>query len=100
MGQAMASDQGDEIDIAERFTSYRNRLIPYIHYLRNGQSVHDTNEDCFVSGISDRFHKVVLVWTARGRTAARTLSGIEVFGVRDGRITDVWNTPYSTQSWG
>lgn len=42
----------------------------------------------------------VLVWTARGRTAARTLSGIEVFGVRDGRITDVWNTPYSTQSWG
>ncbi|GAA1864069.1 hypothetical protein GCM10009836_50470 [Pseudonocardia ailaonensis] len=42
----------------------------------------------------------VLVWNASGRTAARTLSGIEVFRVRDGRITDVWNTPYSTDTWG
>lgn len=42
----------------------------------------------------------VLVWNAAGRTAERTLSGIEVFRVRDGRITDVWNTPYSTQPWG
>lgn len=42
----------------------------------------------------------VLVWTARGRTAERVLSGIEVFRVREGRITDVWNTPYSTSPWG
>ena len=42
----------------------------------------------------------VLVWTARGRTAERLLSGIEVFGVRDGRITDVWNAPYATSPWG
>jgi hypothetical protein len=42
----------------------------------------------------------VLVWTARGRTADRTLSGIEVFQVQDGRITDVWNTSYSTEPWG
>jgi hypothetical protein len=42
----------------------------------------------------------VLVWTARGRSADRLLTGIEVFRVRDGRITDVWNTPYSTQPWG
>lgn len=41
----------------------------------------------------------VLVWTARGRTADRVLSGIEVFGVRDGRITDVWNAPYATSPW-
>ncbi|WP_018333052.1 hypothetical protein [Actinomycetospora chiangmaiensis] len=41
----------------------------------------------------------VLVWTARGRTADRLLSGIEVFRVVDGRITDVWNTPYSTEPW-
>ena len=42
----------------------------------------------------------VLVWTARGRTAERLLSGIEVFRVRDGRITDVWNAPYATDPWG
>ncbi|WP_037075785.1 nuclear transport factor 2 family protein [Pseudonocardia spinosispora] len=42
----------------------------------------------------------VLVWTARGRTADRLLTGIEVFRVREGRITDVWNTPYSTMPWG
>ena len=41
----------------------------------------------------------VLVWTARGRTAERLLSGIEVFRVVDGRITDVWNAPYSTEPW-
>lgn len=41
----------------------------------------------------------VLVWTARGRTAERLLTGIEVFRVDEGRITDVWNTPYSTEAW-
>lgn len=41
----------------------------------------------------------VLVWTARGRTAERLLSGIEVFRVAEGRITDVWNAPYSTEPW-
>lgn len=40
-----------------------------------------------------------LVWTAHGRTADRTLSGIEVFRVVEGRITDVWNTAYSDQPW-
>ena len=42
----------------------------------------------------------VLVWTAEGRTADRLLTGIEVFRVRDGRITDVWNAPSSTERWG
>ena len=41
----------------------------------------------------------VLVWTAVGRTADRTLAGIEVFRVVDGRITDVWNSPYATEPW-
>lgn len=41
----------------------------------------------------------VLVWSAHGRTAERVLSGIEVFRVVDGRITDVWNTPYGTEAW-
>ena len=41
----------------------------------------------------------VLVWNATGRTAERTLSGIEVFRVADGRITDVWNAPYATEHW-
>lgn len=42
----------------------------------------------------------VLVWTADGRTADRRLTGIEIFRVRDGRITDVWNAPYTTEAWG
>lgn len=42
----------------------------------------------------------VLVWTARGRTADRLLTGIEVFRVVDGRITEVWNAPYTTEPWG
>lgn len=41
----------------------------------------------------------VLVWNTTGRTAERTLSGIEVFRVVDGRITDVWNSPYTTEPW-
>ncbi len=41
----------------------------------------------------------VLVWTARGRTAERLLSGIEVFRVVAGRITDVWNAPYASDPW-
>lgn len=41
----------------------------------------------------------VLVWSASGRTAERIMSGIEVFRVRDGRITDVWNAPYATEAW-
>ncbi|HET7690876.1 MAG TPA: glycoside hydrolase family 16 protein [Nocardioidaceae bacterium] len=57
-----------EIDIAERFTSYTNRLIPYIHYLRNGEEHHDTNEECRVADLSERFHKIVLIWTVRGMT--------------------------------
>lgn len=40
-----------------------------------------------------------LVWTARGRTAEQLLSGIEVFRVVGGRITDVWNTPYTSEPW-
>ncbi len=42
----------------------------------------------------------VLVWTAEGRTADRRLTGIEVFRVDEGRITDVWNAPYTTEPWG
>lgn len=57
-----------EIDIAERFTAYENRLIPYVHYLRDGDEYHDTNEDCHVARLSDRFHKLVLIWTAKGMT--------------------------------
>ena len=41
----------------------------------------------------------VLVWTARGRSSERLLTGIEVFRVAEGRITDVWNMPYSTEPW-
>ncbi len=42
---------------------------------------------------------VSLVWSAHGRTRERVLSGIEIFRVVDGRITEVWNTPYSKDAW-
>lgn len=57
-----------EIDIAERFTAYQNRVIPNIHYLRDGAHHHDTNNYCFVPELSDHFHKIVLIWTAKRMT--------------------------------
>ncbi|WP_354701648.1 hypothetical protein DSM112329_01974 [Paraconexibacter sp. AEG42_29] len=40
----------------------------------------------------------VLVWNC-ARSSGQTLSGIEVFRVVDGRITDVWNATYSEEPW-
>jgi hypothetical protein len=40
----------------------------------------------------------VLVWNC-ARAGGGTLSGIEVFRVQDGRITDVWNAPYAEEAW-
>ncbi|WP_164478542.1 nuclear transport factor 2 family protein [Mycolicibacterium stellerae] len=43
---------------------------------------------------------VTAVWNiVRAGGGQRVISGIEVFRVRDGRITDVWNSPYSTEPW-
>jgi beta-glucanase (GH16 family) len=52
-----------EIDIAEMFSQYPNRAIPYIHYNPLlGVDPLQTNEFCLVSNL-DQFHTYTLVWT-------------------------------------
>jgi hypothetical protein len=43
---------------------------------------------------------VTLVWNVTGRDPGWTLCGIEIFRVRGGVITDVWNLPYAEGRWG
>lgn len=43
---------------------------------------------------------VTLVWNVTGRDPGWTLCGIEIFRVRGGLITDVWNLPYAEGRWG
>jgi beta-glucanase (GH16 family) len=66
-----------EIDIAELFTAYPDRLIPYVHYLPyDDQKV--TNNYCMVQDPS-AWHVLTLVWTPQelrfkydGRTCLRS----------------------------
>ncbi|HSV40765.1 MAG TPA: glycoside hydrolase family 16 protein, partial [Nocardioidaceae bacterium] len=56
-----------EIDIAEFYTTYPDRVIPYVHFLEAfpGQSV--TNTECFVER-PDEFHTYLLEWTPETMT--------------------------------
>lgn len=56
--------QSGEIDIAELFTAYPDRLIPTVHYTRVGEGTTDSNTSCFVSKLG-RYHKLLLIWTPR-----------------------------------
>lgn len=40
-----------------------------------------------------------LTWEATRRSTGDRLCGIEIFRVRDGRVTDVWNAPYAEGAW-
>jgi beta-glucanase (GH16 family) len=53
---------GAEIDIAEWYSAFADRVIPYVH---TGSSVntHVTNNYCMVSNASGLFHTYVLEWT-------------------------------------
>lgn len=51
-----------EIDIAEFFTRYPDRVIPYLHYQQSGPDPNVTNNWCLVSRPED-FHTYVLEWT-------------------------------------
>jgi hypothetical protein len=43
---------------------------------------------------------VTLVWNVTGRDPAWKLCGVEIFRVIDGKISEVWNTPYVDGAWG
>jgi beta-glucanase (GH16 family) len=56
-----------EIDIAEFYTTYPDRVVPYVHFLEAfpGQPV--TNTECFVER-PDEFHTYRLEWTPEAMT--------------------------------
>jgi beta-glucanase (GH16 family) len=51
-----------EIDIAEYYTQYPDRLIPYIHYNDGGRDPNVTNTSCMVPKPSE-FHSYAAEWT-------------------------------------
>lgn len=53
-----------EIDIAEFYTQYPDRVIPFIHYNHGGTDPNVTNNYCLVDKPSE-FHTYVLEWTTQ-----------------------------------
>ena len=43
---------------------------------------------------------VTWVWNCTNEQDSEIFSGIEIFRVADGRITEVWNSPYGDELWG
>jgi beta-glucanase (GH16 family) len=54
-----------EIDIAEMYSQYPDRAIPYLHYEEAEPSPTVTNNFCFLSDL-DEFHTYVAEWTSSG----------------------------------
>jgi beta-glucanase (GH16 family) len=52
-----------EIDIAEMFSNYSDRAIPYIHYDEAAPDLNVTNTSCMISDLA-AFHTYTLEWTA------------------------------------
>ncbi|MET0930345.1 MAG: glycoside hydrolase family 16 protein [Aeromicrobium sp.] len=59
---------GVEIDIAELYSNYADRVIPYVHYA-SGADTTVTNPYCLVNRPSD-FHTYTLEWTATAMSIA------------------------------
>ncbi|HJR89371.1 MAG TPA: glycoside hydrolase family 16 protein [Aeromicrobium sp.] len=53
-----------EIDIAEYFTEWSDRVIPYVRYDHPGDDPTETTEDCEVDR-PDAFHRYALQWTPK-----------------------------------
>lgn len=51
-----------EIDIAEYYTLYPDRMVPYIHYNDGGLDLNVTNTSCMISTPTE-FHSYVAEWT-------------------------------------
>jgi beta-glucanase (GH16 family) len=54
-----------EIDIAEMFSQYPDRAIPYIHYEQAEGGGDVTNTNCFIADLEE-FHTYAVEWTAGG----------------------------------
>ncbi len=52
-----------EIDIAEVYSRYPDRAIPYIHHNNEANDPNKTKTDCLISDIA-AFHKYAVEWTA------------------------------------
>lgn len=53
-----------EIDIAEMFSQYPDRAIPYIHYIPFANGLNVTKTSCTISNLR-RFHTYAVEWTKR-----------------------------------
>jgi beta-glucanase (GH16 family) len=53
-----------EIDVAEYYSLYPDRVVPYIHYNLSGADSTVTNTRCYVAD-PWKFHTYSMVWTAR-----------------------------------
>lgn len=51
-----------EIDIAETYSKYPDRAIPYLHYTQTGPDPTATNNDCLIDDVSE-FHTYAAEWT-------------------------------------
>ncbi len=58
-----------EIDIAEMYSQWSDRVIPYIHYLLGTVDESVTNNYCMIDDVSD-FHTYTLEWTSTTLTIA------------------------------
>jgi beta-glucanase (GH16 family) len=52
-----------ELDVAEMFSQYPDRAIPYIHYNSAAESPNVTNTSCMIRNLS-AFHTYTLEWTS------------------------------------
>jgi beta-glucanase (GH16 family) len=70
-----------EIDIAEMYSQYPDRAIPYIHYNAAAPDPNITNTSCMISNLA-AFHTYAVEWTA---------SSIKI--IYDGQtcLVDTWN---------
>lgn len=59
---ALLVPKSGEIDVAEFYTRYPGRVIPYLHYTGDFLDPNRTNNRCFVRK-PWRFHTYLLVWT-------------------------------------
>jgi beta-glucanase (GH16 family) len=56
-----------EIDLAEFYTQYPARAVPFVHYLGDADDPNVTNTKCLIS-YPERFHSYLVEWTAESIT--------------------------------
>lgn len=52
-----------EIDVAEYYSPYPDRAIPFVHYTPTNSSYQVTNNYCYVTNADTEFHNYTLEWT-------------------------------------